>query len=58
MADVKKDKARLKQLEDWLRSYKPAELFDDEGRLRPDLKALAPEGPGGSGPTRTPTAGT
>ena len=32
MADVKKDKARLKQLEDWLRSYKPQELFDDQGR--------------------------
>jgi xylulose-5-phosphate/fructose-6-phosphate phosphoketolase len=44
MADVKKDPKRLKQLEDWLRSYTPAELFDDRGRLRPDLKALAPEG--------------
>src|SRR6476469_7208672 len=44
MADVKKDKGRLKQLEDWLRSYGPAELFDDGGRLRPDLRALAPEG--------------
>jgi xylulose-5-phosphate/fructose-6-phosphate phosphoketolase len=44
MADVKKDSKRLKQLEDWLRSYTPAELFDDEGRLRPDLKALAPAG--------------
>jgi xylulose-5-phosphate/fructose-6-phosphate phosphoketolase len=45
MADVKKDKSRLKQLEDWLKSYTPAELFDDAGRFRPDLKALAPEGP-------------
>src|SRR5215468_4174199 len=44
MADVKKDPKRLKQLEDWMRGYTPAELFDDEGRLRPDLKALAPEG--------------
>jgi xylulose-5-phosphate/fructose-6-phosphate phosphoketolase len=28
-------------LEDWLRSYKPEELFDQEGRLLPELKALA-----------------
>ncbi len=34
MADVKKDSARLKQLEDWMRSYKPEELFDDRGTLR------------------------
>jgi len=36
--------AHLKQLEDWLRSYRPAELFDDKGRLIPELKALAPKG--------------
>jgi xylulose-5-phosphate/fructose-6-phosphate phosphoketolase len=44
MADVKKDPARLKQLEEWMRSYKPQELFDVQGRFRPDLKALAPTG--------------
>ena len=37
--------AHLKQLEDWLRSYKPEELFDQDGRLIPELKALAPKGP-------------
>ena len=37
--------AHLKQLEDWLRSYKPEELFDEGGRLIPELKALAPKGP-------------
>ena len=31
-------------LERWLRSYRPEELFDEAGRLRPDLAALAPEG--------------
>jgi xylulose-5-phosphate/fructose-6-phosphate phosphoketolase len=31
-------------LEDWLRSYRPEELFDDAGRLLPHLQALAPEG--------------
>ncbi len=44
MADVKKDPPRLKQLEDWMRSYKPAEFFDNEGRFHPDLKALSPTG--------------
>ncbi len=34
----------LKQLEDWLRSYKPEELFDQGGRLRPELAELAPVG--------------
>lgn len=37
--------AHLKQLEDWMRSYKPEELFDKDGRLIPELKALAPKGP-------------
>jgi xylulose-5-phosphate/fructose-6-phosphate phosphoketolase len=34
----------LAQLESWLRSYRPEELFDDRGRLRPELAALAPAG--------------
>jgi xylulose-5-phosphate/fructose-6-phosphate phosphoketolase len=45
MADVKKDPARLKQLEEWLRGYKPQELFDAQGRFKPELKSLAPAGP-------------
>jgi xylulose-5-phosphate/fructose-6-phosphate phosphoketolase len=36
--------AHLKQLEDWLKSYKPEELFDAEGRLVPELRELAPQG--------------
>ena len=44
LSKVKEDPAHLKQLEDWLRSYKPEELFDDNGRLQPALKALAPQG--------------
>ena len=31
-------------LEEWLRSYRPEELFDDAGRFRPELAALAPTG--------------
>ncbi len=34
----------VKMLEQWMRSYKPEELFDDRGRLRPELAALAPDG--------------
>ncbi len=34
----------LEQLEQWLRSYKPEELFDNSGKLKADLKALAPKG--------------
>jgi xylulose-5-phosphate/fructose-6-phosphate phosphoketolase len=34
----------LQQLEEWLRSYRPQELFDDQGRLLPELAALAPAG--------------
>jgi len=34
----------LKLLESWLRSYRPEELFDANGTLRPELAALAPSG--------------
>lgn len=34
----------LQVLETWLRSYKPAELFTAEGRLKPELRELAPVG--------------
>jgi xylulose-5-phosphate/fructose-6-phosphate phosphoketolase len=44
MADVKKNQQRLHQLESWMRSYKPEELFDQSGKLIPELKQLAPAG--------------
>ena len=31
-------------MEEWLRSYRPEELFDEEGRFNPELAALSPEG--------------
>src|SRR5208337_2332526 len=34
----------LKVLEEWLRSYRPEELFDEGGRLIPELRELAPKG--------------
>ncbi len=36
--------AHLQQLENWLKSYQPQELFDDSGKLIPELRALAPTG--------------
>ena len=36
--------AHLAQLEEWLKSYRPEELFDSSGRLMPELVALAPTG--------------
>jgi xylulose-5-phosphate/fructose-6-phosphate phosphoketolase len=44
LAGMHNNPAHMQQLEDWLRSYKPEELFDASGRLRPELKALAPQG--------------
>ena len=44
MADVTTNPAHLRLLEDWMQSYKPQELFDENGRLIPELKALAPQG--------------
>jgi xylulose-5-phosphate/fructose-6-phosphate phosphoketolase len=44
MPDVKKNPERLQQLENWMRSYKPEELFDESGALILELKALAPIG--------------
>ncbi len=44
LADVKKNPERLKVLESWMRAQKPEELFDANGKLIPELKALAPTG--------------
>ena len=44
ITDPAKNPQHLEQLEEWLRSYRPAELFDQGGRLRAELAALAPSG--------------
>jgi len=41
---VRENPAHLAQLEEWMQSYKPRARFDREGRLAPELAALAPEG--------------
>ena len=44
LGGVRENPKHLKQLESWLKSYKPDELFDPEGKLKPELKELAPKG--------------
>ncbi|HLH76379.1 MAG TPA: phosphoketolase family protein, partial [Candidatus Binataceae bacterium] len=42
--DVTTNPAHLRLLEQWMRSYRPQELFDEQGRLIPELRELAPRG--------------
>ena len=44
ITDVATNPSHLKVLETWMRSYKAEELFDETGRLVPELKTLAPKG--------------
>jgi xylulose-5-phosphate/fructose-6-phosphate phosphoketolase len=44
VADVKTKPEHLQLLEGWMRSYHPEELFNQQGRLIPELEALAPQG--------------
>ncbi len=44
LADTRGNDDHRRQLEEWLRSYRPEELFDEQGALRAELAALAPSG--------------
>jgi xylulose-5-phosphate/fructose-6-phosphate phosphoketolase len=44
LSGMHKHPEHLKMLENWMRSYKPEDLFDASGRLLPELKELAPTG--------------
>ena len=44
LAEVRTNPQHLRQLEGWLRSYRPEELFDEQGTLLPELAAVAPAG--------------
>jgi xylulose-5-phosphate/fructose-6-phosphate phosphoketolase len=44
MTDVRTNPEHLRVLEEWLKSYGPEELFDEDGRLVPNLAELAPRG--------------
>jgi xylulose-5-phosphate/fructose-6-phosphate phosphoketolase len=44
LASARDTDEHLRVLESWLRSYRPEELFDDAGRVLPEITSLAPEG--------------
>jgi xylulose-5-phosphate/fructose-6-phosphate phosphoketolase len=44
LPDPRHDQSQLLQLEEWLRSYRPHELFDENGTLRAELQVLSPVG--------------
>ena len=44
IAEVKSNPQHIRQLEEWMKSYRPGELFDGEGKLKPELAELAPDG--------------
>ncbi|HSS25371.1 MAG TPA: phosphoketolase family protein, partial [Mycobacterium sp.] len=44
LAGTHDNPAHRAQLEEWLRSYRPEELFDENGALRSELRAIAPSG--------------
>ena len=44
LAEVRTKPEHLAELESWMRSYRPDELFDEGGTLRHDIAALAPKG--------------
>ncbi|MET9648029.1 phosphoketolase family protein [Streptomyces syringium] len=44
LSGVRDNPEHLRQLEDWLRSYRPEELFDEHGEPRPEVLACCPEG--------------
>lgn len=44
LSETRTDENHRQQLEEWLKSYRPEELFDENGRLLSELAELAPEG--------------
>ncbi|WP_410645075.1 phosphoketolase [Amycolatopsis sp. lyj-346] len=44
LAEVRRNPEHLRQLEEWMRSYRPEELFDDHGRPVADVTAMIPAG--------------
>lgn len=44
VSDVKSNTEHLKIVEEWMRSYRPEDLFDNQGRLIPELRELSPTG--------------
>ena len=42
MGAMHENPGHVRILEEWMKSYRPEELFDDDGRLRPELAELPP----------------
>ena len=58
LVSVKNNPEHLKLLEDWMHSYKPEELFTNDGALRPELQELVPKGQLRMGSTPFANGGT
>ena len=58
LAEVRTNPEHLAQLEQWMRSYRPDELFDESGRHGRSCSASFRTVTAGSAPARTPTAGS
>jgi xylulose-5-phosphate/fructose-6-phosphate phosphoketolase len=44
MGEMHENPAHVRLLEEWMRSYRPEDLFEESGRLRPELADLSPRG--------------
>ena len=44
VADVKANEEHLRLLEDWMKSYRPWELFDENGTVKESIRRLSPQG--------------
>ena len=44
LKEVKRRPEQLQMLVDWLQSYQPEELFDEQGKLRAEFRSVAPQG--------------
>ena len=44
MGDMQTNPRHVRMLEEWMKSYRPDELFDSRGQVRPEISALAPTG--------------
>ncbi|MGD8595347.1 MAG: phosphoketolase family protein, partial [Gammaproteobacteria bacterium] len=44
LSGIRDNPGHLQMLQDWLKSYRPEELFDEQGKVIPELRALAPSG--------------
>jgi xylulose-5-phosphate/fructose-6-phosphate phosphoketolase len=58
IVDVKENPEHLQILENWMKSYKPEELFDGEGRIIDELKELIPQGRNRMGANPSSNGGT